>query len=192
MPFIYIYSPSDFVSTPPAEQNAQAAGSPNFILQLRPDAQPTLIQITDDDAVFDEVDATQSLTNQVDLDGTTYAAGTTINTAYDLINNASGHQVTSFHFGGDGYQQGAVDGIASTVPLVAGQSYTFNSERTSHRVDNQYTDFAACFTDETPIDTPQGAVPAGRLRSGDLVCTLDHGARSRCAVCCPKRSPRPG
>ncbi|KIN62497.1 Type I secretion target repeat protein [Sulfitobacter noctilucicola] len=176
MPFIYLYSPSDFVSALPIEEGAAAAGTPVYTLQLRPDAEPTLVEITDDDAVFDEVDATQSLTNDINLDGATYTAGTSINTAYDLI-SSTGHKVTSFHFGGDGYQQGAVDGIASTVPLVPGQSYTFQTERTSHQQNNQYTDYTACFTQYTPIDTPVGPVNAGTLCQGDLVITMDHGVQ---------------
>ncbi|GLQ27994.1 Hint domain-containing protein [Sulfitobacter pacificus] len=175
MAFLYIYSPSDFITAPPDESGAQAAGTPTFTLQLAPGATPTLVEINDDDAVFDEVDATQSLANNVTIDGTSYAAGTTINTAYDLINSSTGHKVSSYHFGGDGYQQGAVDGIASTVPFVEGQTYTFDVERTSHQQNNQYTDYYACFADSTPIDTPDGSTPAGQLMAGDLVQTLDHG-----------------
>lgn len=175
MPFIYIYSPDDFVALPPDEAGAAADGVPNFVLTLKPGAKPTVVEITDDDSVFDEVDATQSITNDIDLDGSIYTAGTTINTAYDLIDTASGHRVTSLHFGGDGYQQGPVDGIASTEILQSGQTYTFDSERTSHQQNNQYADYVACFDAMTPIDTPCGPVPAGALREGDLVITMDHG-----------------
>lgn len=175
MPFVYIYSPSDFTTGLPDESGAQAAGSGPFTLTLVPGAQPTVLEIADDDTVFDEVDPTQSVASTTDFDGTSIAAGTTINTAYDLINTSTGHKVTSFHFGGDGYQQGAVDGIASTEPLQPGQSYTFNLERTSHQQNNQYADYAACFAAETPIDTPRGPVRAGDLRRGDLVVTMDHG-----------------
>ncbi|MDF3414694.1 type I secretion protein [Sulfitobacter sp. M57] len=175
MAFLYIYSPSDFINAPPAEEGAMAAGTPTFTLQLAPGATPTLVEITDNDTVFDEVDSTQSLTNAINLDGTSYAAGTTINTAYDLINTTTGHKVTSFHFGGDGYQQGAVQGIVSTVPFNEGQSYTFNTERTSHQQDNQYSDYYACFAETTLIDTPKGGIPAGQLQAGDLVKTMDRG-----------------
>ncbi|QBF31284.1 Hint domain-containing protein [Thalassococcus sp. S3] len=177
MPFLYIYSPSDFVTGLPDEQNAQAAGSPTFTLTLLPDANPTLIEVTDDDTVFDEVDGSQVLTSDVTIDGTFYAAGTSINTAYDLINTVSGHKVTSLHFGGDGFQQGAVDGLVSTQPLLPGQSYTFNTERTSHRENNLYDDYVACFTKGTRIRTPFGGRRIETLRSGNLVETLDHGAQ---------------
>jgi hypothetical protein len=68
VPFIYIYSPDDFVALPPDEAGASADGVPNFVLTLKPGAKPTVVEITDDDAVFDEVDATQSITNDIYLD----------------------------------------------------------------------------------------------------------------------------
>lgn len=173
MPFIYIYSPSDFIVAPPDEADAAAAGSATFTLMLAPGAQPTIVEITDNDSVFDEVDADQTLTSGINLDGTTYAAGTSINTAYDLINSGTGHKVTSFHFGGDGYQQGAVDGIASTIELVPGTTYTFDVERTSHTQNNQYSDYTACFAQNTLIQTPHGARPIETLRPGDMVVTGD-------------------
>lgn len=175
MPFLYIYSPSDFVSTPPAEQGAQAAGTPTFTLQLAPGATPTLVEVTDNDSIFDEVDSTQSLTNDVTIDGTFYPAGTTLNTAYDLINTGTGHKVTSLHFGGDGFQQGAIDGIVSSIELVPGQTYTFNTERTSHQQNNQYDDYFACFAAGTKIETLRGTVPIEALRVGDRVTRAPQG-----------------
>lgn len=177
MPYLYVYSPSDFVGGIPAESGAQAAGSPTFTLTLVPGAQPTVIEVTDNDAVFDEVDGSQVVTTTVVIDGVTIPAGTSINTAYDLINTATGHKVTSFHFGGDGYQQGAVDGLVSTVELQPGQSYTFNTERTSHQQNNAYDDYVACFTPGTRIATPDGQRVIETLAAGDLVETLDSGAQ---------------
>lgn len=173
--YLYVYSPSDFTTGLPDENGAQADGSPTFTLTLNPGATPTLIAVEDDDLIFDEVDATQALSEAVNIDGTTFAAGTTINTAYDLINTGNGHKITSFHFGGDGYQQGAVDGIVSTVELAPGTSYTFNTERTSHQQNNAYSDFVACFASGTLIDTPHGPRPIETLRVGDAVQTVDHG-----------------
>lgn len=175
MAFIFVYSPSDFVGGLPDESGAQAAGTAPFTLTLRPDATPTLIEITDDDAVFNEVDATQSLTSTVTIDGTQYLAGTTINTAYDLINTSSGHQVTTFHFGGDGFQQGAVDGLVSSIELVPGTTYTFDQERTSFQQANPYTGFVSCFTSGTAVETATGPVLVETLKPGDLVRTADHG-----------------
>ncbi|KEJ89505.1 Hint domain-containing protein [Sulfitobacter donghicola] len=180
--FLYVYSPSDFVSGLPIESGASADGVPIFTLTLVAGATPTLIEVTDDDLVFDEVDGSQVLTNAVTIDGNAFAAGTSINTAYDLINSASGHKVTSFHFGGDGYQQGAVDGLVSTVPLIAGTSYSFDTERTSHQQNNEYQDYVACFVTGALIETDKGPKPVEALQEGDLLMTLDRGYQPVLAV----------
>lgn len=173
MRYLFIYSPDDFIGGLPVEQNAQAAGSPPFTLTLRAGATPSLVAITDNDGVFDEIDGTQSLAEPVTIGGDTYPAGTTINTAYDLINTVTGHQVTSLHFGGDGFQQGAVDGLVSTVELVPGVPYSFDRERTSHRENNLYTEFFACYAAGSLIDTPDGPRPIEALYPGDVIWTLD-------------------
>jgi len=134
-----------------------------------------LVEVTDDEDVFDEIDTTQNITNAVTMDGKSWAAGETIHSAYDLINTTSGHKVSTLHFGGTGNQTGAVDGLVSTEPLLEGQTYTFNSARTSHQRDNKYQDYVACFTADTLIDTANGPVRVQDLRVGDLIATLDHG-----------------
>jgi hypothetical protein len=173
--FLYVYSPSDFVNPPPNESGGAASGTAPFTLELNPGATPTIIEITDDEAVFDEVDGSQSLTNSINLDGTSYSAGTSIHSAYDLINTATGHKITSMHFGGDGYEQGAIHGIASTIELVPGAEYTFDTERTSYTQDNQYSDYFACFAKGSLIETAQGHVAIENLQVGDMVKTQDHG-----------------
>ncbi len=175
MPFLYVYSPEDFVGGLPAESGAAAAGSGTFELTLVEGAKPTLIEISDNDLIFDEVDGSQTLTESVDIDGESYAAGTTISTAYDLINSDTEHKVTSFHLGGNGYQQGAVDGLISTVPLEGGETYSFDVERTSHKQDNAFEDYVACFATGTLIETASGPRPVETLVAGDLIQTLDHG-----------------
>lgn len=178
MPFLYIYSPSDFVEGLPDEVDAMADGTSTFTLVLKAGATPTLVEVSDEELVFNEVDTTQSLTNDITLDGTSYAAGTTINSSYDLINSTTDAKVTTLHFGGDGYQQGAVDGLVSTVELTPGTSYTFDTERTSNHENNHYADYFACFTAGTNIRTSTGQVAVEDLKQGDLIETLD-GSYSR-------------
>ena len=120
MPFLYVYDASDFIGGLPDEVGAAAAGSPNFRLRLAPNATPRRIEVADNDAISGEIDATQSLASAATINGTNYAAGMTINTAYDLINTGNGHEVTTFHLGGDGYQQGPVAGLVSTVRRLIG------------------------------------------------------------------------
>lgn len=173
--FLYVYLPSDFTTGLPDEANSVASGSIPFTLTLSSSATRILIEVEDDETVFDEVDSTQSLASAVTLDGTTYAAGTTINTAYDLIDSSSGLQVTSFILGQSGYAAGAVQGLVSTEPLTPGTTYTFDTNRTSHLQDNAYTNYVACFTPGTCIATPEGPLPVEQLRIGDLVTTQDNG-----------------
>lgn len=175
MPFLLVYSPSDFVSTPPAEQASAAAGTPTFTLTLRADAQPTVIEVSDDEAGFDELDVNQTIVNAVDLDGNEIEAGTSVHSAYDLINTSTGHKITSLHFGGSGLQQGAIDGIVSSVRLEPGQTYTFDSERTSYQQDNPYTDYVACLASDTSVRTDKGEVAVQDLSEGDLIETQDNG-----------------
>lgn len=182
MPYLYVYSPDDFVQGLPDEHGAKAYGSGGFQLTLKADAEPTIVEINDNDLVFDEVDSSQHIAETVAIDGETVAGGTTIHSAYDLINTTSGHKVTSFHLGGDGYQQGPVDGIASTEVMTPGQTYHFNYERTSHQQNNQYTDFVSCFVAGSRILTEAGEVPVEDLRPGDRLVTADHGAQPLRAV----------
>ncbi len=175
MPFLYLYHSDDFVEgkSPPEEAGTAADGSPPFKLQLKTDATPTLIELTDDEAVFDEVDSNQVLTNAVSLNGVTYDAGTTVYSSYDLINSDNNHKVTGVHFGGDGFDQGPVQGLISTIELEPGTDYTFDTERTSHEEDNQYSQYFACFLRGTLIDTDTDDKSVEALQTGDLVRTVD-------------------
>lgn len=178
MPFLYVYSPDDFVNAPPAESGAMAAGSGTFTLELAPGATPTLVEVSDADGVLDEIDYSQTIDGDVNIDGTEYTDGTTIHSAYDLLNSSTGHKVTSLHFGGDGYEQGTVHGMVSTVRFEPGQTYTFDVERTSHRQNNSYDDYVACFVADTRIRTTQGAQRAIDLEPGDLIETADAGPQA--------------
>ena len=173
--FLYVYSPSDFVNTPPNESGGAASGSAPFTLVLKAGATPTIMEINDNESVFDEVNDPQTLVNDIDLDGTAYTAGTNVHTAYDLINTQTGHKVTSIHFGGDGFQQGAIQGIVSTVEMVPGTTYTFNYERSSYTQNNQYSDYFACFAKGCLIETDQGQVAVENLQVGDMVKTQGRG-----------------
>ncbi|GAA3870736.1 Hint domain-containing protein [Celeribacter arenosi] len=175
MAFIWIYSPSDFVGGLPSEYNAAAAGRVPFTLTLKAGAEPVKVQINDDDEFLDEVDYSQSLLETTTIGTRTYAAGTTIHSAYDLLNTTTDLKVTSIHFGGDGYQQGPVQGLVANQPLLEGQSYTFNVERTSNLQYDQYNEYVACFCAGTEIVTNKGAVPIEDLSVGAMVWTVDHG-----------------
>lgn len=183
MPFIYLYSPTDFVSLPPPEDasTGSVAGTGPWTLTLKPDAKPTVVEVNDanpfDPTVFNEIEPgvtySQQIANDIDLDGTTYSAGTSITTSYDLLNTSTNHKITSVHFSNDGYTVGAVDGIASSIKLTPGQSYTFDLARSSADQNNLYADYAACFTRGTRIATPAGQRPIEALVPGDLILRPD-------------------
>ncbi len=178
MPFMWVYQASDFVGGLPAEAGSAAGGGNDHSLSLSAGATPVVVEVTDDDNLFHEVDTTQSLTSGVTLNGTDYLAGDNFVGAYYLENSTSGHMVTGFHVGTgiDGYGSGAVVGITSTVELVPGTTYTFDINRTTHNAETDYNMFVACFLNGTKISTPGGERPVERLMKGHLVSTLDQGA----------------
>lgn len=180
MPYLYIYQASDFIVTglPDEVGGGNAAGSPPYSVTLAPGATPILVEVTENsgDTVFDELDSTQTITNDVTINGVFYPAGSSILTAYNLENTTTGHEVVSLHLGvSSGYHTGPVHGIVSTEPLVPGTTYTFDSSSTSHGLDNQYTDFYACFTRGARILTDKGLVPVENLAPGDMIATADNG-----------------
>lgn len=177
--FLWVYEPSDFVTALPDENDSGrvASGGPTWQLTLADDAAPVVVYVEDDDDNFDEVDesAPQVLRADVEIDGVTYTAGTTITTAYDLVDTATGLTVTTIHFGNDGYGTGPVQGAVSSSPLKAGETYTFDASRTSNKMDIPYEGEIACFAAGTRIAVPGGEVPVEDLRPGMEVLTLDKG-----------------
>ncbi|MFT4717193.1 MAG: hypothetical protein ACJAXU_000766, partial [Paracoccaceae bacterium] len=175
MAIIYIYQASDFSSGLPDESHGAARGRPPFELTLNADCKPIAVEINDDDNDFDELDSTQCLTNDITINGVEYSAGDNILSAYHLSDSGGDHVVTSFHIGDgiNGYTSGAVQGVVSTEPLVAGQSYSFNCEQTAYGREMEYSKSVACFTKGTPIDTPYGSRPIEQLQVGDQVVVAD-------------------
>lgn len=174
---LLIYPSSAFVGGAPNEAGAKAEGGNCQTLTLKADAAPIVLEFSDDDLVLDEIDASrnQVITEEITIDGVTYPVGTTVNASYDLINSGSGHMVTGLHFGGDGYEQGAVVGLVSTEPMAAGQSYSFSYNRTSHNKGNALEDYVPCLVAGTRVRTTLGWRVVESLEVGDLVETMDRG-----------------
>lgn len=193
MPFLYLYAVSDFTTGLPNEAGGAAQGTPIFSITLAPGATSVAVEVDDTDGQVDEITGTgsQTFTNAVTLGTASYPAGTSYHGAYDLINTATGHKVTSLTLGGDGTEQGPVQALLSSIPLVAGTTYTFNSERSSYlRTDNTYDSYedVPCFTKGTLINTSEGVFPIETLRTGDMVYTHDHGYQKIKWIGCRKLS----
>jgi hypothetical protein len=174
--YLFIYSPSDFVTTLPAENSSgNFSGTLPYTMTLRPGATPTRVEVTDNDINFHEVDpdGQQVLTKAIMLGGTAYPAGATVNSAYDLFSTTHALRVTTLHFGGDGYFAGPVHGLVSNQPLTPGQSYTFDQTVTSNSTPVPYESLA-CFAAGTRIATLMGEIAVQDLQPGDPVMTLDN------------------
>ncbi|MGR3483777.1 MAG: Hint domain-containing protein [Paracoccaceae bacterium] len=166
MPFIYIWSRTDFVNGLPNETGSDADGSGPWTITLRSGVSGSKVEVIDDDDNFDEVDSSQRLAHDHYANGEFYPAGTGVKSSYDLIDSSSGLKVTAIHFFEDGRDSGQVHGLISNQPLQQGQSYTFDIDRTSHRQDNPYDEYVPCFADGTCIDTPTGPVNVAALGPG--------------------------
>jgi hypothetical protein len=145
---------------------------------------PQQIQIIDDDPLFEddyvETGAPQLLTQNVVLNGVTYAAGSVVEAEFGLVDP---NGVTLWVVRIDGQNVGfTAQEPYSTIPLgtyfqptesrngAAADSTDASSSSTAYRN-------VICFLADAPIDTPRGPVRAGRLRAGDVVLTRDNGAQ---------------
>ena len=180
MPVVYVHQASDFVTGVPDEAGfpgASTSGMP-ITLTLSPTAVPIAVLVDDADANLDEIDATQTLGQDVTLNGSTYTTGTPVAGAYNFINSGNGHEVTAIHIDAGATNLGfggPVVGLMSTVALVPGQSYTFDTQESTYSNPQPYSIFVACFTEGTSIDLADGTCNVEDLSSGDWVPTLDNG-----------------
>ncbi len=96
-----IYQSSDFIGGLPDETSMSqwAAGSGGAQqLQLSPDAEPIVLLIADDDELLHEVDNSQIVAQDVEIDGQTFGEGFDVSSAYTLTDTDSGMMLSSLHF----------------------------------------------------------------------------------------------
>ncbi len=177
----YVYDPSDFDTTGdnqavPNEAGAIAQGTPDFNLQLNTGAGPQQIVIDDNDSNFEEIGDTGQLLDQaVTINGVTYPAGSTVILNYVLTTD-DGFAGYSITIGAGNGGSNTTTAFVTNDPMVPGQQYVFTSETNIGNTDIPYDTFV-CFTSGTSIRTPNGEQLIDTLMPGDLVCTLEHGAR---------------
>ena len=174
MPTIYIYALSDFTTSIPNERGAQAQGNPPFTISTGSNITRIAVEVTDNDAVFDEIDSTQTLTNDLTLDGVTYSADDRIFANYILSGDSSGIELFSVSIGVNNSGRNITNAVATLEPLDPNTTYTFTAESNYNNNDKDYVEFI-CFARGTPILTPRGEVSVEELSVGDLVTTVDNG-----------------
>jgi len=143
---------------------------------------PTKIKINDDDSQFEdgyvETGGAATLAEDVVINGTLYPAGSVVENEFSLV-DGFGNEVYVVRINGENV------GFAPMAPyysIPAGTSFTPTEGRGGTVAessdgtpsDSPYSTII-CFAPRTRIATPNGDVPAGRLRRGDLVLTADDG-----------------
>ena len=138
-----IYQSADFVGGLPSEVMTRSASS---TLELKPDAEPVLLYLADDDNMLQELDNTQVVAQDIELNGYTFGAGFDVSSAYTLSDPNSGLTMSSMHFGNpwDGNWMGPVMATAASNPLEPGESYTFDENITSHQNALSYSEYLGC------------------------------------------------
>ena len=153
---------------------------------------PTQIDITDDDAFFEdgyvETGAPQTLTSDLTIGGTTYPAGSIIQNEFSMV-DGSGNEVWVV----------AINGVnigfaypAGNYP-APGETFTAVNGRDGDPVDSgdgiassEAYSGVICFAAGTQIATPAGLCQVEKLQSGDCVLTYNSGPQEVVWTSCRK------
>ena len=142
------------------------------------------ITITDNDDFIADNDGNQRLTNATTFDGVAYAANARVEAEYTLtLSDGAGNTFIAYglNFATDSPPFGTVEGlvfVGERPPLGVALEVISTSEGPNNST-TMFTDIFSppCFVAGTELDTPDGGRLVERLKIGDLVSTLDHGAR---------------
>jgi len=185
---IWIYQTNDLTGVPDEDSffsGGEAVGSAPFTIGVNSGASWIEVVVEDDDFVFAEDDPSQTLAQDVTINGVLYTAGTDVFSAYVLTDSTSGHAVTTIQIGnyfGDGgyWHTGPVIGLMSNQPMPADASYTFDGEASSvgNEVPYEGDGSYVCFGRGTLIQTPYGDTPVESLEAGGKVVTQNSGVQT--------------
>lgn len=147
--------------------------------------------VDDNDAAFDDNDGNQSLSGVQTIDGVTYASGTRVEAEYRLVlqDLVSGQTwvVIAYNVNNSNPTFGTIEGLAFIgppaawppvgTPLMVVQAT--EGPGSAGQGSTSYESYVSppCFTPGTRIETPDGLRRVETLAVGDLVSTVDHGAR---------------
>lgn len=142
----------------------------------------TPINITDNDANFDDNDGNQVLNGAQVIDGTLYASGTRVEAEYSFVvtDGTNSWTLVGFNVNNSNPSFGTIEGIAvvggpgNFPPTGVPLSIVSSAEGPNFPSGSYVTPI--CLTAGTLIDTSGGTRAIETLREGDLVTTLDHGA----------------
>jgi len=142
------------------------------------------VEISDDDANFQDSDSSQRLFGDQTIAGTTYPDNTVVEAEYGLTltDGTNTWQVVGFNFNQDSPAFGTVEGLAFIgeagefppvgVPLQVVSTF----EGPSFAAEDYATPI--CVVSGTMIRTPNGQRAVEDIVAGDLVVTRDHGVRA--------------
>ncbi|MFD2174068.1 Hint domain-containing protein [Rhodobacter lacus] len=181
MPLFGAWQLSDLIISGPdpfgsdALANADAVGATTFT--ILPDATVRLVNLADDDAMFEDADGSQELATAMTFDGGSYGTGSAgdLETEYSYVIRPLGSHdpadnITIYALEVEAH----VHGIASSERLLAGQTYQIVAIESNDPA-VPYSSLAVCFAAGTLIATRRGPKPVETLMPGDRLQTSDNG-----------------
>ncbi len=144
--------------------------------------------VADDDDSFDDNDRNQTLAGTQKIGGVEARVGTVVEAEYRLTlrdpETGRTYEVFGYNVNNSQTTYATVEGLAflggpGQFPPTGRPLEVVSASEGPGRGAVHYGQLAtpACFTPGTRILTPCGECKVERLRPGDLVCTLDHGAQ---------------
>ena len=142
------------------------------------------LTVTDNDDFFADNDGNQRLATATTFDGVAYAANVSVEAEYTLIlSDGAGNTYTAYglNFGTTSPGFGTIEGLVflGDRPPIGVALEVISASEGPNNSTTMFTDIFTppCFVAGTVLDTPDGGRLVERLKIGDLVNTLDHGAR---------------
>jgi hypothetical protein len=156
---------------------SSSAISNGTVITVSPSATRVILDVTDNDPLFEDGDSGQRLVGPVTLGGTTYPTNTSVENEYSYVVRPVGSTDPADEFFIYAVEFGSkIVAAASSRPLVPGQSYEIRPGG-SNSPSPTYASLYVCFTPGTRIGTPCGSRRIEHLAPGDMVLTLDNGAQ---------------